>query len=143
MVIKILTFYTFYRLSMDRPGKWNVKHNPLYYITAAFLNEALKHTYGTFFRRTKCYCHIHVVLIPPNFPLEGRSFETCAKRNEFTSSVKIFPYLQPILGPYKYPMVHMTHENEIAKRSCSLLNGISECCHHTFQVNPSRFWLCY
>ena len=44
-----------------------------------------------------------MVLIPPNFPLEGSSFKASAKRNEFTL-VTIFLYLQPTPSPAEYPM---------------------------------------
>lgn len=44
-----------------------------------------------------------MVLIPPNFPLEGSSSEASAKRNEFILAT-IFPYLQPTQSPSEYPM---------------------------------------
>jgi hypothetical protein len=45
-----------------------------------------------------------MVLIPPNFSLEGNSLEASTKSNDFTSAT-VFPYLQPTGDPHEYPMV--------------------------------------
>lgn len=85
--------------------------------------------------------YYHIARCPFLFRLESRSFETRAKRNEFTSSLTVFPYLQPIRSPYEYPMAHITRESGIGKRSYSILSGISECCLHTLQVIPETLVL--